>query len=98
MKGNVSYRPVVVATKHSGVFFGYTSDSSGQTVKLKNGRMAVYWTSDVRGVIGLASVGPSETCRVSYETDMEVRDVTLVLEVKEGAVQQWEKAPWCDDD
>jgi len=54
-------RPVVVTTAHRGVFFGYAGDTSGQTIKLERARNCVYWTSDVRGFIGLIAARFGET-------------------------------------
>lgn len=87
-------RPVVICTAHRGVFFGYTCDSSGTTVHLKNARMAVYWESALKGVMGLASEGPGSGCKISGAVDGDFRAVTAVLEVSEAAVAKWEDAPW----
>lgn len=87
-------RPVLVTTAHRGVFFGYTTDTNGTTIKLRRGRCCVYWSADVRGFIGLAAHGPSESCRIGPAADIELRDVTSVTEVSPEAVAKWEAAPW----
>jgi hypothetical protein len=87
-------RAVLVTTAHKGVFFGYATETGGATIKLKNARMAVYWSADLRGFPGLASNGPGSNCRISPACDMELRDITAVLEVSPVAVEKWEKAPW----
>ena len=87
-------RPVLVTTLHKGVFFGYATDTSGDVIHLKRARLCVYWSTDIRGFMGLASVGPSSHCRVGHEADIELRDITSVVEVSEEAVKKWEKAPW----
>lgn len=87
-------RPVLVTTTHKGVFFGYAADTSGNTIKLRAGRLCVYWSVDLRGFMGLASMGPSAQCRVGPACDIEVRDVSSVSEVSPEAVKKWEGAPW----
>jgi hypothetical protein len=59
-------RYVVVTTEHRGVFFGALngSNDTDKTVSLNDAQMCVYWTADVRGVLGLASSGPSQSCRM----------------------------------
>lgn len=87
-------RPVVVTTAHKGVFFGYAEDTSGNTIQLKKARLCVYWTTDIRGFMGLASMGPSLSCRIGPAADIEVRDITSVIEVSKEAEERWNKAPW----
>lgn len=87
-------RAVLVTTSHRGVFFGYATDTSGEVIQLKRARLCVYWTADLRGFMGLASYGPSSSCRIGPAADMEVRAVTAVIEVSPEAIIQWEKQPW----
>lgn len=87
-------RPVLVTTAHRGVFFGYADDTSGSTIHLKRARMAVYWSPDMKGVLGLASMGPSDSCRISPAADLDLRDVTAVAECSADAVKRWEAHPW----
>jgi hypothetical protein len=87
-------RPVLVTTAHRGVFFGYATGTEGPIVRLKRARNCVYWSSDVRGFLGLAEVGPSRSCRIGARADLELRDVTSVAEVTEEAAKRWEDAPW----
>ena len=87
-------RAVLVTTEHRGVFFGYTSESSGETIHLKRGRLCVYWSSDLRGFMGLASHGPSKSCKIGPAVDIELRDVTSISECTDLAIEKWEKAPW----
>jgi len=89
-------RPVLVTTKHRGVFFGYTDDTSGSTVKLTDARCAIFWTADTRGFMGLAENGPGPGCRIGAQADIELRDVTAVVDVTPEAVERWESAPWGD--
>lgn len=87
--------PLVVTTKHKGVFFGYGEKSDGETIELKQARMCVYWSTDMRGFMGLASIGPSRSCKVGLAVpSLTVRDVTSVAECSPDAATAWEKGPW----
>jgi hypothetical protein len=93
--GNKSERPVVVCTQYRGVFFGYACCTTGDTVCLKRARMCVYWEKSLRGVMGLASAGPSVGCRISGQvSSIELRGVTAVMDASPEAVACWEAAPW----
>ena len=87
-------RPVVVTTAHRGVFFGYASDTNGETIALKRARLCLYWSADVKGFMGLASGGPTSGCRIGPRADITLRRITAVLEVSAQAVAAWEAAPW----
>lgn len=90
-------KAVVVCTKYRGVFFGYVDadKSSNGVLHLAHARMCVYWEAAMHGVLGLASAGPSEKCRVSGAVDsIELRGVTAVIDVSSDAVGKWEAAPW----
>ena len=92
-KANIE-RAVLVTTEHKGIFFGYAYETGGTTIKLRAGRLCVYWTSDLRGFMGLASAGPSSGCRIGPAADIELRDITAVVEVSDVAVVKWEKGQW----
>lgn len=85
-------RPVIVCTEFRGVFFGYATDTSGDTIHLKRARMAIYW-STTKGVMELAEIGPNTKSRISSRADIEVRKVTSVIEVTPTAVAKWESTP-----
>ena len=88
-----SERPVIVTTEFRGVFFGYASDTSGDTVTLKRARNCIYWSAQTGGFMGLATTGPAAGCRVGEWADsIELRKVTAVLEMTEAAVAAWTKA------
>jgi hypothetical protein len=87
-------RPVLVTTEHRGVFFGYAIETRGQTIDLKRARLCVYWSSDLKGFMGLASHGPSAGCKIGPAADIEVRAITAVVEVTPEAAKRWEEAPW----
>jgi uncharacterized protein DUF6948 len=87
-------RAVLVTTAHKGVFFGYAAETSGETIKLRAARLCIRWSADLRGFMGLASHGPSNSCRIGRPADIELRQITSVSEVSKEAVEKWEKSPW----
>lgn len=87
-------RAVLVTTEYRGVFFGYADDTSGDVIKLKKARNCVYWSTDVKGFLGLAQNGPSAGCRIGPPADVELRKITCVAEMTPAAVAAWEGAPW----
>lgn len=87
--------PLVVTTEHRGVFFGYGTPTTDKTIRLERARMCVYWSADVRGVVGLAAKGPSKGCRIGPAAPAIVlQGVTAVLEVSKEAEEQWNREPW----
>jgi hypothetical protein len=93
-KSEPSERAVLVTTAHRGVFFGYAKATDGDVIKLRSGRLCVYWPTANRGFIGLAAQGPLDGARVGPPADIEVRNITAVVEVTPEAVDRWERAPW----
>jgi hypothetical protein len=91
---SVAGRPVLVTTAHRGVFFGYADATRGDVIDLKRARLCIYWSADVRGFMGLASSGPSKTCKIGPPADIELRAITCVAEVTAEAAAKWEAAPW----
>ena len=87
-------RPVVVTTAHRGVFFGWATNTEGETIALKRSRLCLYWSPDVKGFMGLAANGPSSSCRIGPPADITLRNITAVLEVTPQAAQRWEAGPW----
>jgi hypothetical protein len=85
---------VLVTTEHRGVFFGYCNDVSAEVLSLRKGRMCVYWSKDMKGVMGLAVTGPSATCRIGPAADIKLKAITSVTSCTPEAVAAWEKAPW----
>jgi hypothetical protein len=90
--------PLVITTAKNGVFFGYGVVPEGprpESLKLERARMAVYWSEDMRGVVGLAAEGPSAACRISPAAPaLTLYEISAVFEPSEGAVQRWESGPW----
>jgi hypothetical protein len=89
-------RPVLVTTEHRGVFFGYATETRGQTIDLKRARLCVYWSPELKGFMGLAKYGPDAGCKIGPDADIEVRAITSVVEVTEAARLRWEEAPWSE--
>ncbi len=87
-------RAVLVTTAHRGIFMGYAQETGGATIKLRAARLCVSWSSDLRGFMGLASQGPSSNCRIGPAADIELRDITSVVEVSKEAEERWQKQPW----
>jgi hypothetical protein len=87
-------RAVLVTTAHRGVFFGYAKETSGEIIKLRAARLCIFWSSDLRGFMGLASHGPNSSCKVGPAADIELRAITSVVQVSSEAAAKWEKAPW----
>lgn len=87
-------RAVVVTTQHRGVFFGYASEVDGEIIKLRDARNCIYWSSDVKGFMGLAATGPNKSCKIGPAANISLRDITGVIECTPDAVTAWENAPW----
>lgn len=92
--GKTAERAVIVTTAHKGVFFGYAKETSGSTIALRAARLCVYWSADLRGFMGLASSGPNANCKIGPAADIEVRDITSVVEVSSEATAKWKKGFW----
>lgn len=87
-------RAVLVTTEFRGVFFGYATDTTGETIHLKRARNCIYWPSETKGFLGLAEIGPLSGARVGPPADIELRKITCVAEVTPQAVDLWEKFVW----
>jgi hypothetical protein len=88
---------VVVTTAHRGVFFGQLDGPrDGKTVRLHGAQMCVSWSADVQGVLGLASSGPSRSCRVTRAVPgiTTLQDITAVMDATGKAVDAWQDRPW----
>lgn len=87
--------PLLVTTQHKGVFFGYGTPTTASEIILEKARMCIYWSNDMKGVLGLATIGPSKTCRVGLAVpSLMLRAVTSISEVTDEAKKAWEKGPW----
>lgn len=88
---NDTPRPVIVCTEHRGVFFGYATETSGDTIHLTGAKMAIHFGT-TKGVMELADTGPTGSSRISSPADIEIRKVTAVFEVTPQAEKKWEAA------
>ena len=88
--------PVVVTTQWRGVFFGYALPEKLEDTEmwLMRARNCLYWESSLKGVIGLASAGPSPNCRIGPPAGAFFRGITAVLLCEPEAAKRWEEAPW----
>jgi hypothetical protein len=99
MKIDKSKVPVLITTDNTkrGVFMGFIDpkDADKETLEAEEVRMAVYWSPDVRGVVGLAAKGPTDGCKISAAAKRAViKGVTATLEISDKALAAWRKEPW----
>lgn len=87
-------RYVLVTTAHRGVFAGYAKETSGKTIKLREGRCCIYWPTEQKGFLGLANTGPLSGAKIGPAADIELRDITAVAECTPAAETAWRAAPW----
>lgn len=93
-KATKSERAVIVTTAHRGVFFGYVTDTDGETIELKRARLCVYWPATNKGFMGLAADGPKSGSRIGPAADITLRSITAVVEVTPAAEVEWNKGIW----
>ena len=80
-----------------GVFAGFINpeDTDKENIVVEELRMCVYWSQDMKGVLGLASMGPSSSCRISKAVKKaSIKGVTAVVELSDEALAKWRKEPW----
>lgn len=95
MKAKANEKAVLVTTAHKGVFFGYATDMTKETIKLRGARLCVYWSSDLRGFMGLAVTGPNGNCKIGPAADIEaLYGVTSITLVSPEAESKWINAKW----
>ncbi len=84
--------PVLVTTKHRGVFAGLVpsdQDLAAQTMALKGARMAIYWGT-TKGLMELCQTGPTGKSRISAPADIPVlHDITAVFSITPEAWAKW---------
>lgn len=88
---------VLVTTAERGVFMGeLEGEPTAERVVLRNARCCVYWDRMVKGVFGLAAVGPNDSCRIGPATPRKIitGKITSVDECTPEAVAAWEREPW----
>ena len=88
-------RKVVVTTEFRGVFFGTLQGCDGNTATLTEIRNCIYWTTEVRGFLGLATTGPLKGCRVGpAASEVELMGITSISLCSDDAIEKWEAGPW----
>jgi hypothetical protein len=89
---------VMVTTEFRGVFFGYMTDMpKGGSLTLKRAQNCVYWSSDVKGFMGLAATGPTRSCKVGPAVpSITLNKITAVVEVSAKAEEAWLKYLWSE--
>jgi len=86
---------LLVTTAHRGVFFGYGKKTKEKIIELTQVRMCVYWSAEVKGVLGLASTGPTSNCKVGPAVSkILLQDVTAIVDVSPEAEKAWETVVW----
>lgn len=87
--------PILVTTKHRGVFYGLVpedSDLTQTTMALTGARMAIRWGT-TGGVAQLAESGPTNNSRIGSRADLPaLHDITAVWSVTPKAQAKWESA------
>lgn len=87
--------PLIVTTAHKGVFFGYGTPTTERTIRIEQAQMCIYWSSDVKSVVGLAATGPSKTCRIGPPAPaITLQDVTSIMEASSESEAAWKLQPW----
>jgi hypothetical protein len=95
MKAKKRFVVVTTDKDRRGVFGGTLLSEKGDIVELENAKMAVYWSSNVKGVLGLASTGPLSGCRITPSIPkIKLNGVTAVMDCTEEAVENWGKDIW----
>ena len=88
-------QPVLITTEFRGVFFGYIKKDTKlpAEITLTNVKNCIYWSSDIGGFLGLASVGPSPSCKIGKPVkELTVYKITSITPVEDGAVEKWNRA------
>lgn len=85
-------KPVLVTTKHRGVFGGLVPDDQDMTVNqmpLQEARMAIRWGT-TRGLMELCDTGPTASSKISAPADIPMlHDITAVFAITDKAWATW---------
>jgi|SRR5262245_16977953 len=93
-KPNGEEKLVVILTEFKEIFCGWTTDTSGESIKLRNARQAVYYSADTHGLLGLAVTGPAKGSKIGPPANIECRKVVNIIECGPAAIEAWEDAQW----
>lgn len=87
--------PILVTTKHRGVFAGLVpaeQDLNRTTMALRQARMAIKWGTS-RGVMQLAESGPTKSSKIGAPADIPaLHDITAVFAITGEAWAAWQSA------
>ncbi len=96
LKGKIKVLMTTDSSKR-GVFSGIilAEDWDKENIVAEEVRMCVHWSSDMKGVLGLASMGPSKSCKISKAVKKaHIKGVTAVVELSDEAWKKWQSEPW----
>ena len=87
--------PVLICTEYRGVFMGWAKEVTVADQEFFRVRNCIYWSSDVGGVLGLATNGPTSGCKIGalVEGPQRLSKITYCSRVSDDAVKAWEAAP-----
>lgn len=83
---------VLVTTEFRGVFFGYVKNDKQlpEQITLTDAKNCIYWSSDCKGFLGLASNGPTSGCKIGAKVnELTLYRITSVTPVSEEAADKW---------
>ena len=83
---------VLVTTEYRGVFFGFVKEAKNlpEEITLKHARNCIYWAADCGGFLGLASVGPTDGCKIGKKVDeLILWKITSLTPMDDKAVEAW---------
>ena len=89
--------PVLVTTAHRAVVFGYIdpNDRKADEFDIFDVRFCVYWSVDLKGLLGLCTKGPSSACKIGPTVKQAyLKGITGVFAMTPEAIKAWDKAPW----
>lgn len=89
---------VLITTDNTkrGVFMGFIDpkDANKDSFEAVEVRMAVQWSIDVKGILGLAAKGPTKNCKItSAAKKANLKGVTATFELSDEALAAWRKEP-----
>lgn len=84
---------VIVTTEYRGVFYGQMDQAEIKetTITLSGAHNVIYWSSDVKGFLGLSDDGPNKSCRIGARAggDIVLHKITSITECSDKAIKVW---------
>ncbi len=87
-------RCVVVLTEFKEIFCGWTTDTTGEQISLREARQACYFSEATHGLLGLAVGGPAKGSKIGPAADIEIRKPVNIIECTPEAAEAWSTAKW----